>query len=706
MKTHLYFAFLLAFSGVIVAQQPWQKLQIPRVADVAAHFQAPPPEYGPEPYYGFGGAMDATVIARDLDQIKSLGYTAVTVQAGFGLPEPYLSEGYFRLFRTLIEEAKKRDLRVWIVDDAGYPSGFAGGKFTQEGSALRMQALVAHKIDVATGEKVEQSLDPNTVSVGALDLDKGELQPLQFSNGTLSWTPPAGGRWQLIVVEHAFRTSPTRSDTNPKRTKDTTQSLEDYLNPEATRQYLQYTHEQYRKYLGDEFGKTILGFRGDEPDYSIAGLPWTPKLFDAFEKKKGYDVRPYLASFFQPQLKEEQRRAKADYWDVWSLLFRDGFFKEQADWCTANHLEYQVHLNHEEALMSLVRSEGDFFRDMRYVQVPGIDAIWHQIWYDTTSDFPKLASSAAHLYGRPRAFTESFAAYRPIPNVKQAKYILDEQFARGINLVEVMYFPSSSKGPKPPPTFQAEPDFPMLMHYTRRLSYVLSMGRPTASIGVYIPTESMWLGDTAANDAFVAVQHQLLEHQRDFDVVDDQALSSDLAVEKGTLRTLSGNELRTILIPATSALTRAAYDRLCAFAASGGNVTFLSKTPTLLERNSFLRAEPAKGFDWAHVERSTDVTPSLLSEMGDADVVVASPTPSLRYVHRSLRDGEVYFFFNESDQPHESPVVVKAAGKAELWNPETGAITVMTDITQTKKGASFPLRLAPYETKLIVLHGR
>ena len=66
-------------------------------------------------------------------------------------------------------------------------------------------------------------------------------------------------------------------------------------------QYLEFTHEQYKKHVGDEFGKTIMGFRGDEPDYSIRGLPWTPKFFDAFQQVKGYDVRPYLAAFLLPR---------------------------------------------------------------------------------------------------------------------------------------------------------------------------------------------------------------------------------------------------------------------------------------------------------------------------------------------------------------------------------------------------------------------
>src|ERR1035441_8063591 len=81
-------------------------------------------------------------------------------------------------------------------------------------------------------------------------------------------------------------------------------------------------------------------------------------------------------------------------------------------------------------------AEGDFFRAMRYVQMPGIDTIGNQIWPDKISDFPKYASSAAHIFGRPRAFTESFAGYNPAPTLDQARWVLNQQLVRGINMVE------------------------------------------------------------------------------------------------------------------------------------------------------------------------------------------------------------------------------------------------------------------------------
>jgi len=62
---------------------------------------------------------------------------------------------------------------------------------------------------------------------------------------------------------------------------------------------------------------------------------------------------PNLGVIFAKQLTTAQKRMKADYWDVWSDMFRENFFDVQADWCAANGLEYMVHLNHEEKMMEL-----------------------------------------------------------------------------------------------------------------------------------------------------------------------------------------------------------------------------------------------------------------------------------------------------------------------------------------------------------------
>jgi hypothetical protein len=146
-----------------------------------------------------------------------------------------------------------------------------------------MQALaIAKTLPVKGGETLKQVVDPDTVAVVASNPSGQRV--------------PQGVDWSVLVVDHVFRTSPTASATNLTRQKDTTQSLEDYMDPAATAAWINFTHEGYFKAMPEEFGKTIVGFRGDEPDYSIVGLPWTPAFFDSFQQVKGYDVRPFLGA--------------------------------------------------------------------------------------------------------------------------------------------------------------------------------------------------------------------------------------------------------------------------------------------------------------------------------------------------------------------------------------------------------------------------
>ncbi len=627
-------------------------------------------------------------------------------------------------------------MRIWIVDDAGYPSGFAGGKFTAEAPTLRMQALVAGQNSrLAGGASLHEALRPEAVSAIAVNSD-GSTRSVPLHEGKLDWTAPEGN-WTVLVVEHQFQTSPTRSDTNKNRVKDTSQSLEDYLNAAATKQYLDFTHEQYKKNVGEEFGRTILGFRGDEPDYSIAGLPWTPAFFSHFEQMKGYDIRPYVGSFVQipsprhpgiaVRLTEEQKRARADYYDVFSRLFADNFFKLQADWCAANNLEYQLHLNHEEMEMELVRSEGEFFRDFRSVQIPGIDAIWHQIWKDTVSDFPRLASSVSHVYGKPRTLTETFAAYRPTPDLPMARYILDEQFVRGVNLVEAMYFPATSAGPKPPPSYMGRPGFSDILTYVRHMSYLLSMGRPDAKVALYLPSSSMWLGDASADVAFVSAERMLSEHQIDFDIVSEDALSRDLKSQGGVFTTASGNGYRTVILPGVSVLSEEALARLKAFRQAGGKVLFIGRTPGLISGRTYKDAREPKAdeFSWADFAPGTlPATPTppanppseapkpleipqgmlqaINRAVGEPTVTLDMPDTALRVMKRRLKDADVYLLFNEGPNTSTHTITLQTRGNAELWNAQTAEIAKLA--AKGSNGALIvALPLGPYETRVIVV---
>jgi hypothetical protein len=685
------------------AEHPWQEFTNPTAAEVAAHFATPPPEYGLTLWWGWDGAVTPEVINRDLDAFQAKGIHVVTIEPGYGMSAPYLSPGWFETIKRAVAAARQRNMRVWLVDEGKYPSGFAGGRFSRERPDLRMQALVVgERIAVAGGETVVRPLSPDAVGALAVNQADHSSRVLDLGAGDVRWTAPEG-KWELLIIQHAFRSSPTRAVNNPTRGKDDKNSLEDYLDPAATQQFLAWTEEQYQNCLGDELGQTVLGFRGDEPDFSIAGIPWTPAIFAEFEQRKGYDMRPQVAGFFAPNPTEEQKRAKADYWDVWSDLFRDGFFKVQGEWCAAHGVEYLVHLNHEDQMMALVRSEGDFFKDMRYVEVPGIDTIWHQIWPGQVSDFPKYASSAAHVSGRPRAFTESFAAYRPPPNLEQARWIMNQQYVRGINLQEIMFVMASSGGQINFRGWLGDDKFPATVAYANRATYLLAQGRPAAKIAVYYPNLSMWLGDAGADKATLALMQQLLEHQCDFDFINEEAFATALTLKGASLENRSGQSYRTVIVPPLSAMSRLALDRLQAFAAAGGRVIFLGGGPAAVVDRTFLGAGGPPDLGWAQRTHSDGLEEAVLLALPRPDVQLDQPCPPVKCLHRRLADADLYFFFNESDQPQLRQATLVGVGQAQAWDAGAGRIAPLESAAAGNGTVRLTLALAPYATQFIIV---
>lgn len=699
------------FSLVLInAQQPWQKISYPETRELVANFKTPPPEYGMILWWGWDGPMTDTVIKRDLDRIKAMGFQGVMLEAGYGMTAKYLSPEWFAMVKIAVGEAKKRDMRVWIEDEGKYPSGFAGGKFSNERPDLKMQGLViTEKIDAQAGEKIARKLPYYALSAVAYNNEDKTSKRLDVTSGELNWQAPEGN-WRIFIAGHRFRSSVTRSVNNPARGKDTTASLMDYLNPLATRQFLIWTHEQYKKYIGKEFGKTFMGFMGDEPDFAYT--PWTPKILEEFKTRKGYDVKPYLALFFTPQLNEEAKRIKADYWDVWSDLFKDNFFTVQSDWCRENNIDYIVHLNHEDQLPGLVKSSGDYFKNMRNVNIPGVDAIWSQIWMDHVADYPKLASSASHLYGRPRSFTESFAAYTHRPSVQEAKWVLDYQLVRGINWVQIMFMSASANkpavattSPEPDrrPSFFQTDSFPPVANYINRASFLLSQGRPAAKIGLYFPSLSFWYGDNESNTSLLSVSQQLMENQHDFDFVDEQALASVLSPENGTLINSSKQAYRAIIVPSISVTSQSSLEKLKKFADAGGKVIFMENQPELVIGTSFYKAGKTDKITWAKIEISGKITPEVLNYLPPSDVKLEKFCSDIKYQHRKMKDAELYFIFNEGKEKQSFEVTLSGKGNPQVWDAMTGEIKKLQKFVKGEGKITLPLDFEPYETIFIII---
>jgi hypothetical protein len=275
-----------------------------------------------------------------------------------------------------------------------------------------------------------------------------------------------------------------------------------------------------------------------------------------------------------------------------------------------------------------------------------------------------------------------------------------------------------------------DPAFPALAEYVRRVGYVMSMGRPAASVALYIPSSSMWLNDRDSDTAFVATEQMLSERQIDFDIINQDALATDLKAIPGALESMSGNAYRTIIIPSAAVLTQAELDRLKTFAKGGGKVLFLGRTPSIISGRTILDARPATPADFAFatVETSAQLPPTptppayapatppgpqavpppieaaLAKVLLIREVALDTPDTALKVTTRRLADASVYFFFNEGAQPISHTVTLWAGRgmTVESWDPATGTVSPMA-ATPGKNSVTLKLDLKPYETKLITI---
>jgi len=724
MKTVVRILFFPLLAAAVLAQRPWQQVTMPSIRDVAANFKTPPREYGAIHWAIWGGELTKERIVREFDTLAANGVYVVNFGPSQHMNPKYLSPEHLALTKFAVEEAARRGMKVWIADEGSYPSGFAGGKISEEYPQLRMQGIVADiRIAVAPGQILSMPAPPDTLGAFFIDPATNVPKSVPVQDGILKWIPPAATAngpprpLDLVVIRHVFRSSPTRyiNRADGTNAKDALYSLIDYLDPNATRAFLKTTHEVYKGLFGDEFGKTVLGFFGDEPDYT-GFVPWTPKLLDEFRRQKGYDLQPYLPLLFAPKMTAEAWRVKADYYDVWSGIFRDSFFGVQAEWCRQNNLEYLVHLNHEEIMLNaaspedLIRNEGDYFRDNRYVQVPGIDNLTQLVpaavhtpdgTWNVNNNFPKLASSAAHLFGKPKVWSEEGGGLGI-----DGKYQLDFQLVRGVNALQIRIPVGGGGGVAnanaPAPAMP--PQASMIAWYTNRAGYLMATGRPAAQVGLYHPANSMWMGDEDADRSTTKLGWQLYEHQIDWDYFDEQSLSSVATIEDGGFKNLSGQVYRAIVVPSSTVITRTGLERFRAFVKVGGKLIFVGKSPTLVVDKTFLDAKDAPDLSFATlIEPSGDITARVIAALPKPDVKLDAEFPRLTYTHRSWRDAEMYYFFNESDRPETRIATIAGRGQAQAWDLGTGEISTISGTTAEADSVRVLLVLGPYEAKVVVV---
>jgi hypothetical protein len=144
-------------------------------------------------------------------------------------------------------------------------------------------------------------------------------------------------------------------------------------------------------------------------------------------------------------------------------------------------------------------------------------------------------------------------------------------------------------------------------------------------------------------------------------------------------------------------------EQLHAFVTAGGKVIFVGRTPSMVIDRTFLNPEGAPDLSFATIEPVPDITPLVIAALPKPDVKFNSFCASVKYIHRSLKDGEIYFFFNESDKVQSNTAELSGKGDVQVWNAATGTMSTLKGSKAGKGTESFPLELDPFESRFIII---
>lgn len=691
---------------------------------------------------------DEEVLREEMARIHESGIGAVCVEAR---PHPdFLGPNWWRDMDIIIEEARTRGMRVWVLDDDHFPTGHAAGRLKDAPEELRRVFLSKLHID-ALGPKAGSSFAvavPNlpgfyeaassnlTViavqrnSVTGELLDEAIDLTSRVVNGRLYWDVPEG-YWRIFTVfENAIGGDPSKRD---------------YLNPlikDSTKVLIDTVYEAFYSRYQEYFGNTFAGFFSDEPgfysgknaiitNYEItvgqdkADLPWCPEMERLLEQELGSDYKTLLPLLWQNGSKEATSKTRYCYMKLVSMLYAEHFTEQIGDWCRERKIEYIGHViedNNTHARLGV--GSGHFFRALGGQDMSGLDVVLWQLnpgfdeipsaWVAGEADneffnygLAKMAASLSHLDPKKqgRTMAEVFGAYGWAEGLKLMKWMTDHMLVRGVNyFVPHAFSPKEFPDPDCPPHMYARGKNPQyryykhLNHYTNRMSHLLTGGLHIASAAVLYHAEAEWSGQYMY---FHKPVKELMRAQIDCDVVPCDSIIADAAVQNEKL-TLLSETYDCLIVPYSEALPSEVLLRFIELTEKGLPVFFVGGLPARTsEGGKGELVEQLKICKHVKVVALEDLAQKLKSS-GFTDILTNGSYPFLRYYHVRHQDMDVFMFFNEHPiQDICTEVILPVKGSLVFYDAYSNKV-IHTCSVQEGDSTRISLELSPFEAIVVL----
>jgi hypothetical protein len=555
----------------------------------------------------------------------------------------------------------------------------------------------------------------STASDGIVNPDAVADLTANVKDGKLDWNVPAGN-W--IVSRLAMR--PT-GVTNSPAAPDATGLEVDKMN----KAHLQ---AHFDAFIGEIMRRIPAEDRTTfkiivEDSYETGGQNWTDNLAPDFEKRYGYSPIPYLP-VLRGIVVGDENRSDRFLWDLRRLV---------ADKVAYDYVGGLREISNKNGFTTWLENYGHWGFPAEFLQYGGqSDEIAGEFWSEgSLGDIEnRAASSCGHIYGKTKIWAESCTSGGPVFSRYPAimKQRVDRFFTEGINASLLhLYTHQDSSAVEPGIAAWFGNEFnrkntwftqlKTFTDYLRRCNYVLQQGRYVADVAYFI-------GEDAPK--MTGVCDPVLPQGYSFDYINGEILEGHAKVQNGELVLDSGMRYKLLVLPRQETMRPELLNKIKQLVADG--LTLLGPAPTCspslqnypdadnkvralaaelwgdavapldskeCRRHTYGKGSVYSGCDIAKVFADMNVVP---------DMAVANQTEAPSFIHRTLKDAEIYFVANPSEVELTVAPTFRVSGNVypELWSPVTGEVRLLPEFTATDETITVPLQFSPLESAFVV----
>jgi hypothetical protein len=649
-------------------------------------------------WWWFGAAVEKPELERELRAMKDGGIGGVEIQPVYPLTLddparglvnlPYLSDGFLDAVRFANDKARELGMRVDITLGSGWPYGgphtpidLASGRLRVERLTVPPNAGTVAMPKIGEGEKFIAAF---------LERGRGFDRIAHIDDAGIHVAPetPAGSGVLVFIA--------SRTHQAVKRAAVGAEGL-------VLDHYSRAAIENHLRYVGDRLMQAF----GAHPPYAVFsdslevyGSDWTGDFLSEFQKRRGYDLPPYLPAL-AADMGENTRSIRHDWGKTLTELANEHYLTPLRQWAAAHGTRFRsqnygippVNLS-SNALVDLPEGEGSAWR-----------------CFSAT----RWASSASHLYGRPVTSSETWTwlhspVFRATPLDMKAE--ADLHFLNGINQLVGHGWPySPPQAGEPGWHFYAAAVFnqhnpwwivmPDITAYLQRVSWLLRQGEPVNDVALYLPTADAYAGFTLGHDSVSESMNrllgpnvipQILDGGYNFDFIDDDAIAA------------VGIKYPVLVLPNVERMPLKTLAKIGEYARQGGIVIATGRVPSLAPGSLEAKTDTPKIREMAralfegqgsrgHLVRDDAKLSETLHRLLKPDVTAP---PEIGFVHRKLASRDnFYFLVNTANHRVRGSLEFRDGWPDESWDPFTGKATVLNPIDPRE------LDLAPYESRVI-----